>query len=412
MKRAVITGIGIVSPLGCTVDSFWERLVSGTSGIGPITLFDTSEYTTRIAGEVIEYDVDSLLTPKDRRRMDEFTQYGMSAAKLAIAHSGLDLDAESPERMGAIVSSGIGGLHTLQRNHSLLLEKGPSRCSPFMIPQMITNMASGMIAIEFNLQGPNCSMVSACATASHSIGYAQRHIQWGEADIMLAGGAEAAVIELGVSGFANMKALSRRNDDPQGASRPFDRDRDGFVMADGAAVLVIEELAHAKARDATIFCEVAGFGQTCDAHHMTALMESGDGGARAMSIAVKDAGLNPDEIDYVNAHGTSTPLNDKIETRAIKSSLGEENAGNVMISSSKSMTGHMLGAAGGIETAVCALAIKHGVIPPTINQETSDPDCDLDYVPNTARETPVKTCLNNSFGFGGHNVCLVIKALE
>ena len=412
MKRTVITGMGIVSPLGCTLDNFWKRLLSGTSGIGPITLFDATEYPSRIAGEIIEYDVDSLLTVKERRRMDEFTQYAMSAAKLAVKHSGLAMNAESPERMGAIVSSGIGGLHALQRNHAILLQKGPSRCSPFMIPQMITNMASGMIAIEFNLQGPNCAMVSACASGAHSIGYAQRHIQSGEADIMLAGGAEAAVIELGVSGFSNMKALSRRNDDPEAASRPFDKDRDGFVMSDGAAIIVLEELSHAKARDATIYCEVVGFGQSCDAHHITAPMESGDGGSRAISLAVRDAGLNSDEIDYINAHGTSTPLNDKIETLAIKKSLGEENAQKVMISSSKSMTGHMLGAAGGVETAVCALAIKHGVVPPTINQETSDPNCDLDYVPNTAREAPVKACLNNSFGFGGHNVCLVTKALE
>ena len=398
--------------MGCTVDSFWQRLLAGTSGIGPITLFDAAEYPSRIAGEVIEYDIDAFLSAKDRRRMDEFTQYAVSAAKLAVDHSGLDMNAESPERMGAMVSSGIGGLHTLQRNHTLLLEKGPSRCSPFMIPKMITNMASGMIAIEFNLQGPNCAMVSACATGAHSIGYAQRHIQGGEADIMLAGGAEAAVIELGVSGFANMKALSQRNDDPKGASRPFDRDRDGFVMADGAAIIVLEELSHAKARDATIYCEVSGFGQSCDAHHITAPKESGEGASRAMSLAVRDAGLNSDEIDYINAHGTSTQLNDKIETLAIKKSLGEENARRVMISSSKSMTGHMLGAAGGVETAVCALAIKHGVVPPTINQEASDPNCDLDYVPNSAREAPVNACLNNSFGFGGHNVCLVTKAID
>ena len=412
MRRTVITGIGVVSSLGVDTDKFWERLVAGTSGVRRIENFDTTAFDTQIGAEVAEFDVGSFIPKKEQRRMDVYSHYAMAAARLAIDNSGLDLSVENPERIGTMVSSGIGGLQTLQTQHTILMERGPSRCSPFMIPQMISNMASGLIAIEHNLQGPNYSIVTACATAAHSVGSASRHIAWGEADVMIAGGAEAAICELGVAGFSNMRALSSRNDDPTRASRPFDLDRDGFVMADGSGILVLEELEHARARGATIYAEVAGYGQTCDANHMTAPLDTGVIGARALTLAMKDAGVDPSDVDYINAHGTSTPLNDKTETKVIKMALGEAHARKVMISSTKSMTGHMLGAAGAIETAVCALAIKHGVVPPTINLDTPDPDCDLDYTPNTAREANVKVCLNNSLGFGGHNVALLLRAVE
>ncbi len=408
-RRAVITGMGVVSPLGCTLDSFWDRLTAGVSGVRTIESFDASEYPSKIAGEVIEYDLDLFVDRKERRRMDVYTQYAMGAAQMAVEDSGLDLGHEDLERIGALVGSGIGGLQTLQDQHTILMNKGPSRCSPFMIPQMISNIASGLIAIKYNLQGPNFCVVSACATAAHSIGTAQRMIERGDTDVMLAGGAEGTVCELGVAGFSNMRALSRRNDEPERASRPFDRERDGFVIADGAAIVVVEEYERAKARGAQIYCEVAGFGATCDAYHMTSPMESGYGASRAMRISIEDAGLNAEDVDYINAHGTSTPMGDSIESKAIKLALGEDKAKQVMVSSSKSMTGHLLGAAGGVETAACALAIKNNVVPPTINYENPDPDCDLDYVPNTARETEVKVCLNNSFGFGGHNACLLLS---
>ena len=411
MRRSVITGIGVVSPIGCGVSTFWSNLLAGTSGIAQIQAFDVSDYSTKIGGEVRDFDVDAFIDKKEQRRMDLYSRYAMGAAQLAIDDSGLTLANENPERIGCLVSSGIGGLQTLQTQHTILMEKGPSRCSPFMIPQMISNIAAGLIAIRHNLQGPNYAIVTACATAAHSIGNAQRHIAYGEADIMLAGGAEASICELGLAGFSNMRALSSRNDEPTRASRPFDRDRDGFVMADGAGVLVVEEYEHAKARGAEIYAEVIGYGQTCDAHHMTAPLESGAIGGRALKLAMGDAKIDPSEIDYINAHGTSTPLNDKTETKVIKMALGEENARKVMISSTKSMTGHLLGAAGGVETAVCALAIKHGVVPPTINLDNPDAECDLDYVPHTAREVKVNTCLNNSLGFGGHNVALVLRGI-
>jgi len=411
MKRAVITGLGIVSPLGCDLATFWDQIKAGRSGIGLIEKFDASEMGSRIAGEVEGFDPDLFMAKKERRRMDEFSVFGMAAAKLAVENSGLDMAVEDTERIGVIVGSGIGGLQTLEDQHSVLKDKGPSRCSPFMIPQMISNMAGGLIAIEYNLRGPNYCVISACASAAHSIGDAYRIIQRGEADVMVAGGAEASVCALGIAGFCALRALSCRNDEPEKASRPFDAGRDGFVMSDGAAIVVVEELERAKKRGANIYCEIGGFGATCDAYHMTAPIETGEGAARAMTLAIKDAGMTPGDVDYINAHGTSTQLNDKVETLAIKMALGEEIARKVMISSTKSMTGHLLGAAGGIETAVCAMAIRDGVVPPTINYETPDPECDLDYVPNTARESKVSVCLNNSLGFGGHNACLLFKAL-
>jgi 3-oxoacyl-[acyl-carrier-protein] synthase II len=411
-RRVVITGIGVVSPIGSTRDEFWDSLQNGRSGIGRIEGFDATEFSAKIAAEVKDFNADEFIPKKEQRRMDRYCHFAVAAAKMAMDEAGFDREAEDSTRMGAIVGSGIGGLGTLEVQHKSLLERGPGRCSPFMIPQMISNMASGHIAIYHKLRGPNYAVVSACATAAHAMGDAMHVIQRDEADVMLAGGAEASITPLGIGGFAAMKALSTRNDDPQTASRPFDKDRNGFVMGEGAAVLVLEEYEHAKARGATIYCELAGFGQTCDGFHMTAPMETGEGATRAMVMAMNGAGLNPEDIDYINAHGTSTPLNDKIETRAIKGALGEEHARRVMISSTKSMTGHLLGAAAGVESIACAMAIRDGVVPPTINQITSDPECDLDYVPNTAREANVRAVLNNSLGFGGHNACVCLKAID
>jgi len=408
-RRVVVTGLGVLSPVGSTLERFWDGLTSGRSGIGLIENFDASEFSARIAGELSDFDVNEFIDRKAQRRMDKFSHYAIAAAKMAMDDAAFDMDAEDPTRMGTIVGSGIGGLNTLEAQHKVLLERGPGRCSPFMIPQMITNMASGLVAIEHNLKGPNYSVVSACATAAHSIGDGMHIIERGDADVIVAGGAEAAITPLGIGGFAAMKALSTRNEDPLTASRPFDVGRDGFVMGEGAGIVVIEELEHALARGASIYCEMAGFGATCDANHMTAPVESGEGATRAMLLAMNDGGINPEDVTYINAHGTSTPLNDKIETQAIKAALGEENARKAMISSTKSMTGHLLGAAAGIEAIACAMAFKHNVVPPTINQIESDPACDLDYIPNEAREATVNACLNNSLGFGGHNACLAMK---
>ena len=411
-RRVVITGIGVVSPIGSTLDKFWDSLQNGRSGIGRIEGFDATEFSAQIAAEVKDFNADEFIPKKEQRRMDRYCHFAVAAAKMAMDEASFDREAEDCTRMGAIVGSGIGGLGTLEKQHKILLERGPGRCSPFMIPQMISNMASGLIAIDHELRGPNFAVVSACATAAHAMGDAMHVIQRGEAEVMLAGGAEASITPLGIAGFGAMKALSTRNDDPATASRPFDKDRNGFVMGEGAAVVVLEEYEHAKARGAKIYCELAGFGQTCDGFHMTAPMETGEGATRAMLMAMNGAGLNPEDIDYINAHGTSTPLNDKIETRAIKGALGEEHARRVMISSTKSMTGHLLGAAAGVESIACAMAIQDGVVPPTINQITSDPECDLDYVPNTAREAKVGAVLNNSLGFGGHNACVCLKAID
>ena len=410
-RKVVITGMGVVSPLGSNLDTFWNRLASGQSGIRKITAFDASAFYCQVAGDVIEFNADDFIVKKEQRRMDPYCHYAIGAAKLAVTDAGLDMNVEDPTRVGVIVGSGVGGLRTIESQYKVLIEKGPDRCSPFLIPQMIANMASGNIAIEINAKGINYATVSACATALHSIGDAMHAIRRGDADVILAGGAEAAVCVLGLAGFCSLRALTSRNDEPQKASRPFDAGRDGFVMADGAAVMVLEDYEHAKKRGARIYCEAAGIGMTCDAYHMTAPAAGGEGAARAMLMSMRDAGVTPDEVDYLNAHGTSTGLNDKAETQAIKGAFGEAGARRLMISSSKSMTGHLLGAAGGIETAVCALAIKNGVVPPTINQEKSDPDCDLDYVPNVARQHKVRVCLNNSMGFGGHNASLLVKAI-
>lgn len=411
MRKTVVTGIGLVSPLGSRLDVFWKRNLDGVSGIRRVQQIDISPFPSQIGGEVVEFNVDEFMNKKDQRRTDRYCHFAVAAAKMAIADSGLNLSAEDAVRAGAIVGSGIGGLQTLQAQHNILREKGPGRCSPFMIPQMISNMAAGLIAIEHQLKGPNYAVVTACATAAHAMGCALHEIRLGNADIMIAGGADADLCELGYAGFCALRALSTRNDEPQKASRPFDADRDGFVMSEGAGILVLEEMEHARRRGAPIYCELAGYGATCDAFHETAPEESGDGGARAMTQALVSAGARPEDVDYINAHGTSTKLNDACETRAIKSALGDH-ARRVMISSTKSMTGHLLGAAGGIEAAVCALAMKHKAVPPTINYTTPDPDCDLDYVPNTARETPgLRLALSNSLGFGGHNATLAFRAL-
>ncbi len=408
MRRVVVTGLGVVSPIGCGVAAFWERLTSGVGGISRIDRFDPSAFSSQIAGQIRDFSADALIPSKEQRRMDLFSVYGVSAAKLAVADAGIDWATIDRERCGVAVSSGIGGIQTLSDELTVLQEKGPRRVSPFLVPQMIVNMPAGLIAIEFGLKGPNFATVTACASALHSIGHAFRAINHGDADLMVAGGAEAPITPIGLAGFCSMRALSTRNDDPAHACRPFDKDRDGFVMSEGAGVVILEEYEHAVTRGAVIYAEVAGFGMSCDANHITAPCEDGAGAARAMLAAMHDAGLSRDDVDYINAHGTSTPMNDKCETAAIKGAFGEQ-AKRVMISSTKSVTGHMLGAAGGIESIVCALAIKHGVIPPTINYTTPDPDCDLDYVPNTARTHTVRACLNNSFGFGGHNGCLAFK---
>ena len=408
-KRVVVTGIGVVTPLGQGANTFWGNLLAGQCGIDSISAFDTEGFPCTIAGEVKEFDpTPAFPSPKEVRRTDRFSQFGIHAGWQALNDSGLDLAKANRDRVGAFIGSGIGGLITLEDQHNKLLERGPGRLSPFFIPMMILNMASGMFSLYHGLRGPNVATCSACATASHAIGEAWRTLVMGDADVMVAGGTEAAVSPCAVGGFASMKALSTRNDDPRHASRPFDAGRDGFVMGEGSGVLVLEELEHAKARGARIYCEMAGYGNTADAHHMTSPAPEGEGGARAMRMALSSGGLNPEDISYINAHGTSTPQGDVCETEAIKSVFGDH-AGSLAVSSTKGATGHMLGAAGGAEMAVCCKALETDTVPPTINYETPDPDCDLDYVPNEAREMEVNAIANNSFGFGGHNACLVAK---
>ena len=409
-RRVVVTGLGVVSPVGSTLDSFWAAIQAGESGIGPITYFDTTAFDTKFAGQVKGFNVEDFVPKKEARRMDPFCHYGVAAAKMAVADAGLDMSKEDATRVGVVAASGVGGLQILQSQMDVLRSRGPGRFSPFIIPQMITNILPGLISIDHGMKGPNFAIVTACASGTHCIGESLNLIRRGAADVMLAGGSEGAICELGVGGFNAMRALSTRNDSPQTASRPFDKDRDGFVMAEGAGMLVLEEYGHAKARGAKIYCELAGFGCTGDAYHITAPDESASGPARGMQLAMQDAGVAPADVDYINAHGTSTELNDAGETKAIKLALGEADARRVAISSTKSMTGHLLGAAGGVESVVCALAIRDGVLPPTINYTTPDPACDLDYVPNVARKAKIRACLNNSLGFGGHNATLCFRA--
>lgn len=409
--RVVITGMGVISPLGNELESFWSALVRGESGIRRITRFDASEFRTQIAGEVLDFDPTLYMDRKEARRMDRFTQFALGAAALAIEDAGLDLDREDRERVGVILGSGIGGIATLEDQARLLYEKGPGRVSPFFVPMMIGNMAAGQIALAYGLYGPNVTLVTACASSNNAIGDAMRAIKYGEVDVVITGGAEAAITPLALAGFCSMKALSTRNEEPARASRPFDAGRDGFVMAEGAAILILESEEHARRRGARIYAEVAGYGLSCDAHHVTAPEPEGRGAALAMQRAMADAGVTPGEVDYINAHGTSTPLGDAAETAGIKRAFGTA-ASRVAVSSTKSMTGHLLGAAGALEAVVCVQAIRHGIIPPTINYETPDPECDLDYVPNKARKADVRVALSNGFGFGGHNATLCFRRLR
>ncbi len=404
--------MGVITPVGNDLQTFWTNLTNGVSGVGAITHFDAGAYACRIAAEVRDFDAVSYFkAPKDVRRADRFVQLAMGAAKLAMADAGLTEPVGDPERFGCVIGSGIGGLKTTEDQHSVLLERGPSRISPFMIPMLISNMASGMVSMEYGLQGPNYAPVSACATSAHSVGEAWRMIRDGDADAFLAGGSEAAIVPLGIGGFAAMRAMSTRNDEPTKASRPWDNDRDGFVMGEGAGIIVMEELEHAKARGARIYAEVVGYGATADAYHMSSPLPNHEQAQRSMRIALSKAGLNVTDVDYINAHGTSTPVGDVAEVRAVKAVLGEH-AYRTPVSSTKSMTGHLLGAAGVVETIVCAKAMETGVIPPTINLDNPGEECDLDFVPHTARQAKVKVALNNSFGFGGHNVTLAIRAFE
>ena len=410
-KRVVITGMGVVSPVGIGLDEFWSALTAGISGIDTITKFDPSEYNSKIAGEVKNFNPTDYIEKKEARRMDKFAQFAVAATDMAIKDAGLDLEKEKRERIGVIIGSGIGGMETLWEQAQVLLNRGPGRVSPFFVPMMIANMGAGQMAITYGLRGPNITSVTACASSNNAIGDAYKLLQRGDADVMITGGTEAPIIPLSIAGFCSMKALSTRNEEPQKASRPFDANRDGFVMGEGAGILILETLEHALERGAEIYAEVVGYGSTCDAYHITAPDPEGAGAARAIKMALEDADLSIEEVDYINAHGTSTPLNDKLETMAIKRVFGDY-AYNIPISSTKSMTGHLLGAAGGVEAVACVQTIASGVIHPTINYETPDPECDLDYVPNEARKKDVRVALSNSLGFGGHNVTIVFKKYE
>jgi 3-oxoacyl-[acyl-carrier-protein] synthase II len=409
-RRVVVTGLGTVNPLAHSVPDYWAGLLAGRSGIAPITLFDTSAFKVHFAGEVKSWSTDGKLEPKLAKHLDRYSQFALVAANEAIKDSGIDFAKEDPFRCGSMVGSGIGGLFTWEEQHAIHLTRGPSRLSPFTIPKMIANSATGTISIEHNLMGPNTAVATACSTAAHAIGDAYHTIKWDLADVMVSGGAEAGITPMGLGGFIACRALSMRNDDPPRASRPFDRDRDGFVLGEGAGILILEEYEHAKRRGAKIYCEVLGSGNTADANHITAPHPEGAGASRAMINAVKEAGWNFDEVDYLNAHGTSTELGDKAETLAVKKVFGRH-AYELAISSTKSMVGHLLGASGGVEAIACALMIRNGLLHPTINLDTPDPDCDLDYVPNKARERRVRRVLSNSFGFGGHNASLALGAI-
>lgn len=410
-RRVVITGMGVVSPVGLGLDEFWASLSQGRGGIGRITRFDVSKYSAQIAGEVKNFDPSQYMDRKELRRMDRYTHYAMAAAKMAVEDSGLKIEGEFAERVGVIIASGIGGTETWEAQHQKLLESGPDKVSPFFVPMMISDIAAGYVSIAFGAKGPNYATVSACASAGHAIADALRIIETGDSEAMICGGAEAPITPLALAGFCALRALSTRNDDPEHASRPFDKDRDGFIMGEGAGIVILEELEHALARGAKIYAELCGTGATGDAHHITAPAPGGEGAVRAMRTAIKNAGLKPEDINYINAHGTSTDLNDKYETAAIKTVFGDH-AKKLAISSTKSMTGHLLGAAGGVELIATALCIMNQTIHPTINYTTPDPECDLDYVPNKSRPAEVKAALSNSFGFGGHNVCLAVRKYE
>jgi 3-oxoacyl-[acyl-carrier-protein] synthase II len=407
-RRVVVTGLGLITPLGTGIQKTWEGICKGASGIDRITTFDTSEFPVQIAGEVKDFNPEDFIERKEIKKMDVFIQYALSAGSMAIEDAGLKITEENADRVGVIVGAGIGGIHTIERYHSVLLENGQRRISPFFIPMLITNLAAGQISMRFGARGPNSCVTTACAAGTHAIGDSFKIIQRGDADAMIAGGSESAITPLTIAGFANMKALSSRNDTPQKASRPFDVERDGFVIAEGAGIVVLEELEVALARRAKIYAEVTGYGMTADAYHMTAPDPEGRGVVNCMRVALRDAGIAPEAVNYINAHGTSTPYNDKHETSAIKHVFGEH-VHQLAVSSTKSMTGHLLGAAGGVEAAFCALALSEGIIPPTINYEHPDPECDLDYVPNHARHIDLENVISNSFGFGGTNACIALK---
>ena len=411
MKRVVVTGVGAVTPVGNDVPAMWTALLAGTSGVGPITSFDAAAFDSRIAAEVKGFDPAQYLTPKEIKRTERFVQFAIAASRQAVADAGVTVDTEDPFRCGVVIGSGIGSIHLVEQQHSVLLTKGPKKLTPFLIPMLICNMAPGHAAMDLGFKGPNFCTTTACASGAHGVGEAFRILQRGHADVMVAGGTESCITPVAVGGFCALMALSRRNDAPTKASRPFDQQRDGFVIGEGAGVLVLEELEHAKKRGAKIYAEMAGYGATADAYHMTAPDPEGAGAAKAMALALEDAVLRPEQIQYINAHGTSTELNDKIETLAIKKTFGEA-AKKVAISSTKSMTGHLIGAAGGVEAVISVLAIRDGVLPPTINYEHPDPACDLDYVPNQARKVPVTAALSNSLGFGGHNATIIFKAFR
>ncbi len=410
-RRVVVTGMGAMTAIGNSVKAFWEGLLQGKNGVGTITHFDASQFSTRFAAEVKNFSFDGILDVRESNRMDRYTQMAMVAAHEALRDSGLDLEKIDHDMAGVVVGSGIGGIQSFETEHSKYIEKGPRRVSPYFVPQMISDIAAGQISIRYGLKGPNYATVSACATASHAIGDAMRLIKYGDADIMVTGGSEAPITPMGLAGFCSMKALSSRNEDPGKASRPFDRERDGFVMGEGAGILVLEELEHARKRGANIYAEIRGVGFTADAHHVTAPAPGGEGAVRAMRRSVEDGKLNLDEVDYINAHGTSTPYNDKNETAAIKALFGDH-AYKMNISSTKSMIGHLLGAAGAVELIVSVLAIKHNIIPPTINYEFPDPECDLNYTPNVPQERGVRNAISNTFGFGGHNACILVSKFE
>ncbi len=410
--RVVITGMGVITPLGTGLEPFWSALVAGRSGIRIIQSFDAGAFRTRIAGEVPDFEPADYIEKKESRRMDRYAQFAVAGTGMAIKDAGLELEGLRRERVGVVIGSGIGGMHTFEDQARVLFERGPDRVSPFFVPMMIANMAAGQVGLTYKLYGPNVTVVTACASGNHAIGDAFKVIQRGDADIIISGGTEAPITPLGLAGFCAMKAISARNEAPEQASRPFDAERDGFVMSEGCGILVLESLEHARQRGAPrIYAEVVGYGTSCDAYHITAPDPEGLGAARSMQAALRDAAVEPDEVDYINAHGTSTSLNDRVETVAIKSVFGSA-ASRLAVSSTKSMTGHLLGAAGGLEAAICALVLHRGVIPPTINYQYPDPECDLDYVPNSLREARVRVCLSNAFGFGGHNATLAFRRYE